>query len=105
MFVNSTETDDARPFFLYLAPTAPHFNIGPPVRYQPNPFADAPLPTHANYDEADVSDKPTWLRDGVPPDWGGRYPDRHRQHAERPRIAPRGGRHGRPPRHAAEAER
>ena len=66
-FVNSTETDDARPFFLYLAPTAPHFNIGPPVRYQPNPFADAPLPTRANYDEADVSDKPTWLRDGVPP--------------------------------------
>lgn len=58
--------DPQRPFYLQVNTLAPHANVGPPVRYQPNPFAGVTIPTRPNTNEADVSDKPTWLRTGVP---------------------------------------
>ena len=66
-FVDGTEADDDRPFFLFVSPTAPHWPIPPAPRHQPNPFGNDDVPTRPNFDEPDVSDKPTWLRDGVPP--------------------------------------
>jgi N-acetylglucosamine-6-sulfatase len=61
-----------RPFFLNVAPNAPHtvsvaVNAAlegtpalPPPRYA-NRFADAKLPRYPNFNEADVSDKPPFL--------------------------------------------
>jgi arylsulfatase A-like enzyme len=52
---------DKIPFFLYLAPTSPHF----PAAFAPRHaglFSGAPLPTPPNFDEADVSDKPLVVR-------------------------------------------
>jgi arylsulfatase A-like enzyme len=51
----------ARPFFLYVAPYAPH---GPAI---PDPRDVSKFPNMrparpASYDEADVSDKPAWVR-------------------------------------------
>jgi N-acetylglucosamine-6-sulfatase len=66
-FLTSAESDDSRPFFLYLNPSAPHANIPPAPRDRDNRFVDDPLPTPPNFNEEDVSDKPTWLRDGVGP--------------------------------------
>lgn len=60
-----------KPFFLWLTPNAPH-SIAvkqrgraegspafPPPRYRHNRFSNAPIPRPPNFDEADVSDKPT----------------------------------------------
>lgn len=65
-FVDSTEAQDSKPFFLMVSTVAPHQNIPTAQRHQPNPFADLTLPMSPNFNEADVSDKPTWLRDGFP---------------------------------------
>jgi arylsulfatase A-like enzyme len=65
-FVQRTETDDGEPFLLFLAPSAPHWSMGPAPRHAGNRFADDSLPTRPNFDEGDVSDKPFWLREGVP---------------------------------------
>jgi len=65
-FVGQTERDDTKPFFLYLAPTAGHWSMGPAPRHAQNPYADDRLPRPPNFDERDVSDKPFWLREGVP---------------------------------------
>ncbi len=65
-FVDSTESNDDQPFFLHLAPSAPHAPIPPAVRHTTNAFTDDPLLGHVNFNEVDVSDKPEWLRDGVP---------------------------------------
>ena len=62
-----TERDDDQPFFLALWTSAPHDAIDAAPRDLNNPFADATLPRRPNYDEADVSDKPTWLRTGMRP--------------------------------------
>jgi isocitrate/isopropylmalate dehydrogenase len=51
---------------MYLTPTAPHFPTPPAPRHEPNPFGAYEVPEGVNFNEADVSDKPTWLRDGVP---------------------------------------
>lgn len=58
-FVKNT-TSNSKPFFLYLAPTAPH---GPPVpaeRYK-DAFDDEEAPRPPSFDEEDVSDKPSWI--------------------------------------------
>jgi N-acetylglucosamine-6-sulfatase len=50
------------PFFMYLAPNAPH----EPAFFAPrhaNLFTDKPLPRPSSFNEADVSDKPKWVRD------------------------------------------
>ena len=49
------------PFFIYLAPTAPHYPATPAPRYV-GFFADMMAPRPPSFNEADMSDKPTWLR-------------------------------------------
>jgi N-acetylglucosamine-6-sulfatase len=50
-----------RPFFLYFAPTAPHPPWTPPPRFE-NRDATTPVPHPPSLNEADVSDKPAWVR-------------------------------------------
>jgi arylsulfatase A-like enzyme len=58
------QASNPQPFFLSLAPTAPHLPLPPPGRY----LAYArdrwyhQLPIRANFNERDVSDKSSWLR-------------------------------------------
>jgi arylsulfatase A-like enzyme len=60
-FIESTESDDSRPWFLYVTPYAPHM----PVIVEPK-YEDAPV---ARYEgnpgvfEQDRSDKPSFVRD------------------------------------------
>lgn len=72
----SDSTNDAQPFFLEVTPNAPHlqggispcttnvgrvFSILPAQRH--TGIADnVPLPQFPSFNEADVSDKPTWLK-------------------------------------------
>ncbi len=50
------------PFFLYVAPAAPHAPAIPAPRHA-GLFEDEPFPRPASFDEADVSDKPSLIRD------------------------------------------
>lgn len=64
-FLRETEADDARPWFLYLAPGAPHWPYTPEPR-----FAGAPVPAFRPAEaagESDVSDKPPFVRRGARP--------------------------------------
>lgn len=61
-FIASAPAD--APFFLYLAPTAPHPPSTPSRDYRGS-WTDA-VPRPASFDEADVSDKPAWVR-RIPP--------------------------------------
>ena len=63
-FVDSAEAE-RKPFFLFVSPSAPHTPIRPAPRHADNPFADDEPPRRPNRNEADVSDKPSWLREGV----------------------------------------
>jgi N-acetylglucosamine-6-sulfatase len=66
--------DGARPFFLSWAPLAPHMEVGTgldlgfrnprPAPRHSGRFAHEPLPRPASFDEADMSDKPAFLRRG-----------------------------------------
>ncbi|HEX7588101.1 MAG TPA: sulfatase, partial [Anaerolineae bacterium] len=49
-----------KPFFVYLAPYAPHAPYTPAPRHA-NLFPDVKAPRTANYNEADVSDKPVYI--------------------------------------------
>jgi len=54
-------TAGGAPFFMHLSPNAPHF----PSYYAPRHagmFTDTPLPRPTSVNEADVSDKPAWVR-------------------------------------------
>lgn len=53
------------PFFLYLAPYAPHAPATPAARDKRR-FGAAHLPRRPSFDEADVGDKPDWIRQ-LPP--------------------------------------
>lgn len=50
------------PFFVYLAPYAPHAPYTPAPRHA-NLFPGVQAPRTPNYNEADVSDKPLYIRD------------------------------------------
>ena len=50
------------PFFVYLAPYNPHAPATPPVRYE-NLFPGVQAPRTPSFNEADVSDKPQFIRD------------------------------------------
>lgn len=50
----------AKPFFLYLAPTAPHLQAISAPRHQ-DMFAGVQAPRSPSFNEADISDKPAWL--------------------------------------------
>jgi len=60
-FIARTTAAD-QPFFLYLAPFAPHAPSIPATRHA-EAFAEARAPRSAAFNEADVSDKPSWVRD------------------------------------------
>ncbi|GAA0914776.1 sulfatase [Nonomuraea longicatena] len=49
------------PFFLFLAPIAPHNPANPAVRHSAA-FPDAQAPRTPNYDQPDVEREPLWLR-------------------------------------------
>lgn len=51
-----------QPFFWYAASTSPHFPIPPAPRHLPGTRPTA-APRSPNYQEPDVSDKPSWLID------------------------------------------
>jgi N-acetylglucosamine-6-sulfatase len=51
-----------KPFFFYVAPYAPHGPATAAPRHA-NLFADTPFPRPPSFDEADVSDKPSLIRD------------------------------------------
>ena len=55
-------TADSQPFFLYLAPAASHEPAIPATRHQ-GAFADEEAPRSPSFDEEDVSDKPSWIRE------------------------------------------
>ena len=58
-FVGRT-AEDSRPFFMYVAPTAPHGPATPAERHK-GAFAGEQAPRHPSFDEEDVSDKPTYV--------------------------------------------
>jgi N-acetylglucosamine-6-sulfatase len=64
-----------RPFFLQLTPRAPH---GPatPDPEDSGTYKTVELPLPASYDEEDISDKPTWVREN------GRLSERERERLE-----------------------
>jgi arylsulfatase A-like enzyme len=53
--------ESADPFFLYFSPTAPHRDAIPAPRHE-GAFADLAPYRPPNFNEADVSDKPEWVR-------------------------------------------
>ncbi len=55
-------TSDSQPFFLYLAPAAPHEPAIPAERHK-GAFADEEAPRPPSFDEEDVSDKPSWIQE------------------------------------------
>ena len=57
-FIRRTTT----PFFMYLAPSAPHGDPPTPAPRHVGYFADLMAPRPPSFNEADMSDKPTWLR-------------------------------------------
>ncbi len=50
-----------QPFFLHISPRAPHMPTEPASWYE-DAFPDVRLPDHPGMNEADVSDKPHWVR-------------------------------------------
>lgn len=54
--------ESGQPFFWYAASTSPHFPIPPAPRHLPETRPTA-APRSPNYQEPDVSDKPSWLID------------------------------------------
>jgi N-acetylglucosamine-6-sulfatase len=58
-------TAGSEPFFLYLAPSAPHDPATPAERHE-GAFADEEAPRPASFGEEDVSDKPSWIRERRP---------------------------------------
>jgi N-acetylglucosamine-6-sulfatase len=53
------------PFFMYLAPNAPHHPAYYADRHA-SMFTNTPLPKPPSFDEADVSDKPQWVQNKPP---------------------------------------
>ncbi len=68
-YVRRAASDDP-PFFMWLGTQAPHAPATPAPRHA-DALADASLPKPPSFDEADVSDKPDWIRDNPPlnPRW------------------------------------
>ena len=58
-FINTAPK--GRPLFLYFAPKAPHVPATPEPKYA-HALGDLPPYDPPNFNEADVSDKPAWLR-------------------------------------------
>jgi arylsulfatase A-like enzyme len=54
-------SSDGQPFFMYIAPYAPHQPATPAPRHA-NEFPDVQAPRTPSFNEEDVSDKPTWVK-------------------------------------------
>jgi arylsulfatase A-like enzyme len=65
-FLRRAENDDAKPFFLHVTPNAPHRPADPAPRHA-NALIGIRMPRTPNWNEADISDKPRWLRDFFTP--------------------------------------
>ena len=63
-FVHRTASD-SKPFFMYVAPTAPHEPATPAQRHK-DAFDDEKAPRSPSFNEEDVSDKPPWIRNIAP---------------------------------------
>ena len=59
-FVRRTAPED-QPFFAYVAPTAPHTPATPAERHE-GTFSEDEVLQPPSFDEEDVSDKPSWIR-------------------------------------------
>jgi arylsulfatase A-like enzyme len=59
-FIRRAAPED-QPFFAYVAPTAPHGPATPAERHQ-DAFSGTEAPEPPSFDEEDVSDKPSWIR-------------------------------------------
>src|SRR5918993_5397289 len=72
-----------RPFFMWLGTTVPHAPADPAPRHE-GAFPDAPLPRGPSFDEADVTDKPDWIRDNpsLNPEQIARAEDLYRKRLE-----------------------
>lgn len=57
----SRRAESEAPFFMMLNTKAPHQPATPAPRHR-DAFADVPLPRPLSFNEADVSDKPLWVR-------------------------------------------
>ena len=57
--------DSGKPFFLWIATTAPHAPSDPAPRHIYSQ-ADKRVPRTPSFNEADLSDKPRWYRDNLP---------------------------------------
>lgn len=64
-FIKQAKANAAQPFFMHIAPTAPHWPTNPAKRHQ-RQFAGLSVPRPPSFNEADVGDKPAWLRQ-LPP--------------------------------------
>ena len=61
-FIKNTTTNyPNKPFFTYVAPFIPHGPATPPPRYAGS-YPNAQAPRTPSFNEADVSDKPAWIR-------------------------------------------
>jgi arylsulfatase A-like enzyme len=65
-FLRDGKSGDARPFFALLAVSAPHIPPEPAARHL-KAFASETAPRKPSFDEADLSDKPTALREQATP--------------------------------------
>lgn len=50
------------PFFLHLSPRTPHGPLTPAPRHRRSPIRQGRVPRTAAFNEADISDKPGWVR-------------------------------------------
>jgi N-acetylglucosamine-6-sulfatase len=60
-FLRRAASNSSRPFFMYVAPTAPHEPATPAERHK-DAFAEEKAPRPPSFDEEDVSDKPSEIR-------------------------------------------
>jgi N-acetylglucosamine-6-sulfatase len=60
-FLQQAAAEPTKPFFLYVAPQAPHYPANYADRHAGQPSGDG-APRVPSFNEADVSDKPAWLQ-------------------------------------------
>jgi N-acetylglucosamine-6-sulfatase len=60
-FIGASAATPGKPFFAYVAPKAPHSPATPAPRHQ-HTFDRLQAPRLASFNEADVSDKPPWIK-------------------------------------------
>ncbi len=77
-FIDQTPAE--QPLFLYVAPTATHTPWVAAPRHE-GAYAGTEIPLPNNWGEADVSDKPAWVRQLPLPGRGGAVSQRRKQYA------------------------